>query len=99
MIVTITPAAPLWSRRCSFFSSRSRSQKKITGVTISTCSRLESIPPSTGVANGFMTSAPALLLHMIGKSDATTVETVITSGRRRSSAPSVTASSNDARVS
>ena len=35
---------------CFFFNSLSCSQKKITGVTISTCSRLETIPPSTGVA-------------------------------------------------
>src|SRR6266705_5761144 len=83
----------------SLFISRSRNQKKITGVTISTCSRLETMPPSTGVARGFITSAPALVLHMIGSSDATTVDTVITFGRRRSSAPSVTASSNYARVS
>ena len=40
------------------------------------------MPPSTGVASGFITSAPALVLHMIGKSPATTVETVITFGRK-----------------
>src|SRR5947209_2356888 len=82
----------------SFFSSRSRNQKKITGVTISTCSKLETIPPSTGVASGFMTSAPALVLHMIGSSDATTVDTVISFGRKRNKAPSVTASISEARV-
>ena len=50
------------------------------------------MPPSTGVASGFMTSAPARVLHMIGRSPAMTVDTVITFGRRRSSAPSITAS-------
>ena len=50
------------------------------------------MPPSTGVASGFMTSAPTRLLHMIGSSPATTVETVMIFGRRRSSAPSTTAS-------
>ena len=53
------------------------------------------MPPSTGVASGFITSAPALVLHMIGSKPATTVETVITFGRKRSSAPSVTASINE----
>ena len=81
-----------------FFNSRSRSQKKITGVTINTCSRLDTIPPSTGVASGFITSAPALVLHMIGSSDAITVDTVITFGRKRSNAPSVTASISEVRV-
>ena len=71
---------------------RSRIQKKITGVTTRTCSSDDTMPPSTGVASGFMTSAPALVLHMIGSSPATTVETVITFGRSRSNAPSMTAS-------
>ena len=35
------------------------------------------MPPSTGVASGFITSAPVRALHMIGNSPATTVETVI----------------------
>jgi hypothetical protein len=38
-----------------------------------------------------MTSAPLCVLHMIGSRPATTVETVITFGRSRSSAPSMTA--------
>ena len=46
-----------------------------------------------------MTSAPVEWLHMIGSRLATTVDTVITFGRSRSSAPSVTASSSAARVS
>src|SRR5258708_24461699 len=37
-------------------SSLSRSQVKITGVTINTCSRELTMPPSTGVASGFITS-------------------------------------------
>ena len=56
------------------------------------------MPPSTGVAKGFITSAPALVLHMMGSSPATTVETVITLGRKRSNAPSVTASIRLSRV-
>jgi hypothetical protein len=56
------------------------------------------MPPSTGVASGFMTSAPTRVLHMIGSSPATTVDTVITFGRSRSSAPSITASRRVARV-
>ena len=40
----------------------------------------DTMPPSTGVASGFITSAPTLVLHMIGSSPATTVETVITFG-------------------
>ena len=50
------------------------------------------MPPSTGVASGFMTSAPTRVLHMIGSSPAITVQTVMTLGRKRSSAPSITAS-------
>ena len=38
------------------------------------------MPPSTGVASGFITSAPTRVLHMIGSRPATTVETVITFG-------------------
>ena len=56
------------------------------------------MPPSTGVANGFITSAPVEWLHMIGNKLATIVETVITLGRSRSSAPSLTASSSACRV-
>lgn len=41
----------------SFLNSRSRSQMKITGVTMRMWSKLEIIPPITGVANGFMISA------------------------------------------
>ena len=71
----------------------------MTGVTISTWRSDETMPPSTGVASGFITSAPTRVLHMIGSRPATTVETVITFGRRRSSAPSITASRSAARVS
>ena len=72
-------------------SSRERSQTKITGVTMRMCRRLETIPPMTGVASGFMISAPVRVLHMIGKRLATIVATVMTFGRRRSRAPSFTA--------
>src|SRR5262249_38872589 len=100
--------APTPSRQCSVStvslaaacrSSRSRNQKKMTGVTSKTCASELTMPPRTGVASGFMTSAPAEWLHMIGSRLATTVETVITLGRSRSSAPSVTASSRLSRVS
>ena len=60
----------------------------MTGVTISTRASELTMPPSTGVASGFITSAPVEWLHMIGKRLATTVVTVITFGRSRSSAPS-----------
>jgi len=63
---------------------------KITGVTISTCNSDETIPPSTGVAKGFITSAPVRADHISGSNPAITVETIITFGRNRSSAPSVT---------
>ena len=57
------------------------------------------MPPSTGVASGLITSAPARVLHMIGSKPAITVETVITFGRNRSRAPSTTASRSALRVS
>src|SRR6266850_5693750 len=80
-------------------SSRSRSQWKMTGVTIRTRPSELTMPPSTGVASGFMTSAPVEWLHMIGSKLATIVETVMTFGRRRSNAPSFTASRSAAGVS
>ena len=64
----------------------------MTGVTINTWMSDEIMPPSTGVASGFITSAPTRVLHMIGSRPATTVLTVMTFGRRRRSAPSTTAS-------
>ena len=42
----------------SFLNSRLRSLRKITGVTMMMWSKLEIIPPITGVASGFMISAP-----------------------------------------
>ena len=63
---------------CCSPSLRSCSQKKRTGVTISTCSSDDTMPPSTGVASGFITSAPTRVLHMIGSRPAITVDTVIT---------------------
>ena len=66
---------------------------------MSTWSSDDTMPPSTGVASGFITSAPTRVLHMIGSRPAITVETVITFGRSRSSAPSMTASRSAARVS
>jgi hypothetical protein len=74
-----------------FFNSRSRSQVKITGVTIKMHARLLTMPPMMGAANGFITSAPARLLHKIGRRLATMVATVITIGRNRNRAPSWTA--------
>ena len=56
------------------------------------------MPPNTGVASGFMTSEPTRVLHMIGSRPATTVLTVMTLGRSRSSAPSITASRSASRV-
>ena len=58
--------------------SRSRSHVKITGVTINPCSIEETIPPSTGVASGFIPCAPVLADHISGNKPAMTVETVIT---------------------
>ena len=49
------------------------------------------MPPMTGVASGFNTSAPVRWLHKIGSRLATMVATVITFGRSRSRAPSFTA--------
>ncbi len=49
------------------------------------------MPPMTGVARGFMTSAPVRVLHMIGRRLAMTVATVMTFGLSRSMAPSMTA--------
>ena len=40
------------------FNSHSRSQQKITGVTMRMWIKLLTMPPMTGVANGFITSAP-----------------------------------------
>jgi hypothetical protein len=53
--------------------------------------RLLTMPPMMGVANGFITSAPARLLNKIGRRLATIVATVITIGRNRNRAPSFTA--------
>ena len=39
----------------------------MTGVTMRMCRRLLIIPPITGVASGFITSAPVRVLHMIGQ--------------------------------
>ena len=55
----------------------------MTGVTTRMCSRLLSIPPMTGAASGFITSAPVRVLHMIGSRLATMVATVMTFGRKR----------------
>ena len=71
--------------------SLSRIQVKITGVTIKTCKSELTIPPKTGVASGFMNSAPVRIVHIRGNNPATTVATVITFGLKRKSAPSMTA--------
>jgi hypothetical protein len=52
--------------------------------------RLLSMPPTTGVARGFMTSAPVRWLQRMGSRLATMVATVMTFGRRRKRAPSLT---------
>ena len=57
------------------------------------------MPPSTGVASGFINSAPVRLDHINGSRPATTVDTVSTLGRNRRSAPSITASCNPSTVS
>ena len=49
------------------------------------------MPPMMGAASGFITSDPARLLHKIGSKLATMVATVITIGRNRNRAPSLTA--------
>jgi hypothetical protein len=53
------------------FNSRSRNHAKITGVTIKMWIKLVAMPPMTGVASGFITSAPIRVLHMIGSKLAT----------------------------
>ena len=55
------------------------------------------MPPSTGAASGFMNSAPVRVDHIGGSKPATTVATVMTLGRSRSSAPSMTAACSPAR--
>ena len=50
------------------------------------------MPPTTGVASGFITSPPVRVDRMMGNRPATTVDTVIILGRKRSRAPSITAS-------
>jgi hypothetical protein len=77
-----------YPRSSALLKSLSRSHVKMTGVTTNTCRSELTIPPSTGAANGFMNSAPVRMDHMSGRSPATTVATVITFGRKRSSAPS-----------
>ena len=50
-------------------------------------------PPTMGAAMRFMTSAPVPVLHMRGSSPMRMAMTVINFGRRRFTAPSMTASS------
>ncbi|HEV2841633.1 MAG TPA: hypothetical protein VGW39_09940 [Chthoniobacterales bacterium] len=49
------------------FNSRSRNHARITGVTIKMLIKLLAMPPMTGVASGFITSAPVRVLHMMGE--------------------------------
>ncbi|HZF12376.1 MAG TPA: hypothetical protein VFE33_26610 [Thermoanaerobaculia bacterium] len=56
------------------------------------------MPPRTGVASGLATSEPVAVDHRIGKRPAIMVETVISLGRRRRTAPSTAASWMAARV-
>jgi hypothetical protein len=97
----VPPLILLYTPRPACFrdSSLSRSQVKITGVTINTWNSELSMPPSTGVASGFITSAPVRVDHMMGNRPATTVDTVMIFGRRRKRAPSITASCNPCTVS
>ena len=71
----------------------------MTGVTMSTCRSELTIPPSTGAAIGFMTSDPVAVDQRIGSRPITTVETVMSFGRSRSTAPSIAASRTVSRVS
>ena len=71
----------------------------MTGVTISTWKSELTIPPRTGAAIGFMTSEPVAVDQRIGSRPRTTVETVMSLGRSRSTAPSMAASTSAARVS
>ena len=80
-------------------SLRSRSHAKITGVTIRICTRLEIMPPTTGVASGCMISTPVRWSQKMGVSEAMVVATVMTLGRSRSRAPALTASVSSSRVS
>ena len=50
--------------------------------------RLVTIPPTTGVAIGFITSLPVPVLHMIGSRPKRVVATVMSSGRTLSTPPS-----------
>ena len=50
-------------------------------------------PPIIGAANGFITSAPVPVLHMMGIRPIILVATVMTLGRRRKTDPSIVASS------
>jgi hypothetical protein len=72
---------------------------QITGVTMRTWASDDSMPPSTGVAIGFATSEPVSVDHRMGSNPAITVETVISLGRRRRTAPSIAASRMLSRVS
>ena len=53
--------------------------------------KLLAMPPMTGVASGFISSAPVRVLHMMGSKLATMVRTVMTLGRGRKRAPSLIA--------
>lgn len=50
------------------------------------------MPPMTGVARGRITSDPACMLHIRGRSPKVMAETVMSFGRSRRTAPSITAS-------
>lgn len=64
----------------------------MTGVMMRTCIADEIIPPIIGVAMGFITSAPVPLDHIIGTRPRRATATVMSFGRRRSTAPSKVAS-------
>ena len=66
--------------------------KKITGVTIRTCMADVIIPPTMGAAIGFKTSDPMPVLQSIGRRPPSVAATVMSFGRRRSTAPATTAS-------
>src|SRR5213594_722476 len=59
----------------------------MTGVTISTSASELTMPPSTGVARGFITSAPVEWLHMIGGGEPPAVHVEPLHVRRGDEAP------------
>src|SRR6266852_3171190 len=74
-----------------FTSARHFHRAKIAGYTTNSSTNEVKIPPIIGAAMRFITSAPVSWLHMIGASPRNITPTVITLGRRRCTAPAITA--------